>query len=177
MIDQARPEPDEDVSDPESLHLTREESRAVLDWKLAVLDDIDEKAMHTVRTAIVLVGIVVSAAGIVGRDGLVAFGLIPVILAGAGTVSLLLSAVGGIVIYTVSGVPDGISRAHQNDVLERSFEESEWLYVLLVSYVEWIDGVARTNRRNARYLTGIQTLLALGLFLLVLAVALFIVTN
>lgn len=167
----------DDVSDPEALYLTREESRAVLDRKLAVLDDVDTKAMHTVRTAIVLLGVVASAAGISGSDGLAAFGLFPALVGGAGALSLLLSFVGGIVIYTVSGVPDGISRAHQNDVLERNFEESEWLCVLIGSYVEWIDGVARTNQRNARFLTAIQVLLALGLSLLVLSVVLSVVAN
>ena len=164
-------------SDNGALRLTRKESRAVLERKYEVLEDIDRKAMHTVRTAIVLIGVVVSAAGIAGADGLAAFGLFPVLLVVAGTFSLLLSFLGGVVIYAVSGVPDGISRAHQEDVLERDFEESEWLYVLILSYVEWIDGVARTNQRNARYLTGIQILLAIGLFLLVLAVVLFSVTS
>ena len=164
-------------SDTGALRLTRKESRAVLDRKFEVLEDIDRKAMHTVRTAIVLLGVVVSAAGISGTDELSTLGLVPALLTVAGAVSLLLSSVGGVVIYAVSGVPDGVSRAHQEDVLERDFEESEWLYVLILSYVEWIDGVARANQRNARYLTAIQVLLAIGLFLLVLAVVLSGVTN
>lgn len=164
-------------SDTEALRLTRKESRAVLERKFEVLEDIDQKAMHTVRTAIVMLGVVVSAAGISGTDGLTSFGLFPALLVVAGTFSLLLSFIGGVVIYAVSGVPDGVSRAHQKDVLERNFKESEWLYVLILSYVEWIDGVARTNQRNAKYLTAIQILLAIGLFLLVLAVVLSGVTN
>lgn len=165
------------ASDNGALRLTREESRAVLDRKYEVLDDIDEKAMHTVRTAIVLLSVVVSAAGIVGKDGLLAFGLLPGLFAGLGACALLLSVLGGIVIYTVSGVPDGISRSHQRDVIEHDFSEGEWLFVLLGGYVEWIEAVSRTNNRNAMILTAVQSLLALGLALLVFAVALSVVTN
>lgn len=176
MTEQA-PSDEVNESDPEALHLTRDESRAVLERKFEVLEDIDEKAMHSVRTAIILMGIVVSAVGIVGRDGLIAFGLLPGLFAGLGACALLGCVLGGIVIYTVSGVPDGISKSHQRDVLEHGFSESEWLFVLLVSYVEWIEAVGRTNRRNAMYLTIVQSLLAFGFFLLVFAVALFVVTN
>ena len=174
--DTSSEEADGPASDARALRLTCEESRAVLDRKYEVLDDIDEKAMHSVRTAIVLLG-VVSAVGIVGKDGLLAFGLLPGLVVGLGACPLLLSVLGGIVIYTVSGVPDGISRSHQRDVLEHGFSEVEWLFVLLGGYVEWIEAVSRTNHRNAMILTAVQSLLALGLALLVFAVALSVMTN
>lgn len=177
MTSQTFPKRDEDVSDLEALSLTREESRAVLERKFEILDDIDKKAMHSLRTAIILLGIVISAVGIVGTDGLKAFGFLPSLVAGLGSCSLLLSILGGIGIYTVSGVPDGISQSHQRDVLEHSFSESEWLFVLLVGYAEWIEAVRHATRRNAKFLFAVQLLLALGFILLAIAVALSIMTN
>jgi hypothetical protein len=160
MTDQTLAEPDEDVSDLEALSLTREESRAVLDRKLKALDEIDAKAMHTGRTAVVILGLVISALALLQRGGPTQFGIAPELVAGAGTLCLLLAIVTGVVTYTASGVPAGISQSYREDVRDGGFDEVDWLLVLLGGYDQWVEGVDRAIQRKERHL--LRTVIARG---------------
>lgn len=177
MTDQTLAEPGEDVSDPEALYLTREESRAVLDRKLKVLDEINTKAMHTVRTAVVFLGVVVSALALLRGSGRTPFGAVPAFLIGASALCLLVAIGTGIATYSMSGVPDGISRSYRDDVREGGYNEVNWLLVLLGGYDRWIVGVTRTKQRKERLLLRTQLSLAIGLLLVTASVILYVIGN
>lgn len=177
MTDQTLVEPDEDVSDLEVLSLTRKESRAVLDRKLNELDEIDAKAMHTLRTAVVVLGLVISALALLQRGGPTQFGTVPALVAGAGTLCVLLAIVTGLVTYTSSGVPAGISQSYRDDVRDGGFDEVGWLLVLLGGYDQWVEGVDWAIQRKERHLLWAQLFLAVGLVLVASAVGLYVIAN
>lgn len=175
MTDEIRPEGDEGVSDPEALHLTREESRAVLDRRLTELDEVNAKAMHTVRTAGVLLGLEISSLALLLAGGTAQFRLVPVLVVGSGTSCLLLAIVAGIITYSSSGVPEGASRSYRDDVREGNYDEVGWLLVLLGGYDQWVDGVNRGKRRTERRLLMAIVLLVLGLLLVVSGISLYVI--
>lgn len=165
------------VSDPEALHLTREESRAVLDRKLKALDEINTKAMHTVRTAVVLLGLVISTLALLRRSDPTGFTGAPAIVAGSGTLCLLLAIGTGLVTYSIAGVPDGVSQSYRDEVREGGYDEVNWLLVLLGGYDQWVDGANEAKKRKERHLLWTQLLLAVGLTLVASAIGLYVVTN
>lgn len=89
-------------SDIEALRVTRTEYRAVLDHQIALLNDLDAKAMWTARTAVFMLGILVSAAGIAGRP---VIGTLPtgtLVSLGTGGFGLVVTIFIGVGVYTVS---------------------------------------------------------------------------
>lgn len=166
-----------DVSDPEALYLTREESQAVLERKLRALDEINSKAMHTVHTAVLLLGLVTSTLTLLGRAGRDQFGTASVLVTGTGILCLLLAIVTGVVTYTTSGVPDGISQSYRDEVRDGDFDEVGWLLVLLGGYDQWVKGVNRAKQQKEQHLLWAQLLLAVGLILVASAVGLYVIAN
>lgn len=159
----------------EALRLTREESRVVLDHRIAMLNDLDDKAMRTVRTDLVVLGVLASAAGIAGPDRLARLALpvkaISVIAGGC----LFFSALVGIGVYVASDITVGIGSDYRTELRMQGYTEREWLEVLLDDYDEWTRSLRRIHENNALYLTVSQILLGVGLVLLVAATSLLVV--
>lgn len=133
----------------EALRVTRKESRTVLDKQINLLNDIDDKAMRSVRTSVIFVGIVISAIQVSGgveevppADSLVFK------LSAAGVGFLLISMISGIWTYSVSSANFGVSEDHRNDVL-LGYSEREWLIFVLNEYDEWIGEMEKTNTKNS----------------------------
>lgn len=165
------------VSNSEALSLTREESLAVLERKLRAIDEINTKAMHTVRTAVLLLGFVTSTVTLLGRAGREQFGTAPMFVAGVGILCLILVIVVGVITYTTLGVPDGISQSYRDEVRDGGFDEIDWLLVLLSGYDQWLKGVNRAKQRKERYLLWEQLLLSVGLILVASAVGLYAIAS
>jgi hypothetical protein len=153
-------------SDIESLRVTREESRTVLDHQISLLNDLDDKAMRTTRTAVVLLGIIISAAGIIGADELARLPDLVFWGYGAGAFGLFLTTIAGIIAYSQSDMTFGVGSLHRDEVREQSYTEREWLGLLLEEYDEWTSEMRYVNSRNASIVTVTQFLLGVSMFLL-----------
>jgi hypothetical protein len=140
--------PAEEV-DIEALEMVRTESREVLGEQISLLGDIDDKAMRTVRTAVLFIGLVISAIQISG-DSITTeeIGTWPFRLTTSGVVFLLASIVAGIWTYSVSDPSFGVSSDHRKDVVAGGYTEREWLLFQLNEYDEWTESVRETNQTN-----------------------------
>lgn len=140
--------PAEEV-DTEALEIVREESREVLNEQLSLLSDIDDKAMRTVRTSVLFIGLVISAIQLSGTPIAVEeIGRWPFRLATAGVTFLLASIVAGIWTYSVSDPDFGVSSDHRKDIVAGGYTEREWLLLQLNEYDEWTDSMRDTNETN-----------------------------
>lgn len=156
----------------EALRATREESRAVLDHQVALLNEIDDRTMRTVRVAGVALGIVVSVLGLVGPSLLSRGGMAQLLLVCLGACSLLGCVLVGVGTYSTAGASFGIDESFREEVVAGSYDEREWLRNLLVAYDVWSGEMQLAIERNGVYLLLVQLLLLLGTSLLATAIAL-----
>lgn len=159
---------DDDAGSIGTLRSACGESRAVLDHEIDILNDIDDKAVWTVRTAVLVVGLVVSAASITGNRGL----SLPTpvkVSAGLGVSVLLGAMVSGVMTYAISAPEPGISAQYRAAVLDGTIPEAQWRRELLDGYDRWIAQMQDVNEKNGYYLFVTQTLLLLGVVLLSVA--------
>lgn len=166
-----------DRTDTAALRLTREESRAVLDHRLAELTDLDDKAMWTMRTAVILLGILASAAGIAGQTTVTSRSPATSASFGLGILGLFLTLIVGVGTYSVSITTPGVGGSHRREVRTASYTEQEWLETLLDAYDEWIAEMERSTDENARLVFWAQALLGLSLGLLFIATTLLAITG
>lgn len=159
---------DKEVDSIETLRSACEESRAVLDHEIGILNDIDDKAIWTVRTAVIITGLVVSAASIARNQG-VSPPVLVKISAGLGVVVLLFTMVSGVMTYSISAPEPGISAQYRTAVLNEGISEEEWRRELLEGYNRWIAQMQLVNEKNGYYLFLTQMLLLLGVLLLAVA--------
>lgn len=145
-----------------------EESRAVLDHEIDILNDIDDKAIWTVRTAVIIVGLVVSAASVTGNQG-VSPPLSVKVTAGAGVAVLLATMGSGVLTYSISAPEPGISAQYRTAVLNETISERAWRRELLEGYNRWIAQMQLGNEKNGFYLFVTQASLLVGVLLLAVA--------
>lgn len=161
-------------SDIEALRVSREESRAVLDHRLSLLNDLDDKAMRTVRTAVILLGILASAAGIAGPEALAQLSTLVSIFLIAGMAGLFGTIFAGLGTYTSSDMEFGIGDVHRSDVRDFRYSEREYLELILYGYDDWIAEMRRINASNAESVFWTQVLLMISLFCIATAGALLV---
>lgn len=138
----------------------------VLNRQIDTLNDIDDKAMRTVRITLVVVSVLFSAATVPeARRFLNA-------LTAAGTACLVASILVGLLTYSSSDAETGVGPTYLVDARRGRYSEREWLVVLLAGYAEWIDDMGRLNETNARLLSLTQACTGLGVLLLAIGVAL-----
>ena len=140
----------------ETLRTSQIEARSVLDQQLSTLSDIDEKALRTVRIALLLLGIVLSATAFPDRAVFVIWLTIP------GIVSISVSILFGLLTYTSPDPTVGPSTDFFEDVRVEPYSEAEWRTLLISGYVEWIGDVEELNSSNARTLIFSQLSLGIG---------------
>lgn len=145
---------DPDPSKPEidALRITREESREVLNHHIELLNETDDTALRTLRTAVVIISILVSAAGIAGPDAIDTLHWAALIAFTVGVLLLFVCAVIGIGILTLSSVTFGIRSDHRRLLTTGDWSEREWLTFLLDEYDGWTTDARETNARNADWL-------------------------
>lgn len=153
------------------LRNSRVESRAVLDHRIALLDEIDDNAQRTVRTSLVVIALLVSASQIAGPSwvrSLNRFAGAAFVLA---VVLFSFSIVSGMAIYSVSLIPYGIGPAHRLEAIDGYHTEREWLALSSNEYDEWTAEVRALTENNARWPIDVQGAFVGGVMLVATAVA------
>lgn len=135
-------------SDTAALRATREEARTILDHEIRLLNDLDDKAMRTVRTAVVTLGALISAAGLGGPSAVASVGAWPLRLFALGCVCLLVTILVGTVASTDSDVILGPNEAFRSEAKVGGYSETEWLVTLLDGYDAWIAYADEVASRN-----------------------------
>jgi hypothetical protein len=166
---------DGETSDVDVLRSACSESRAVLDEQLQKLADIGDKAIWTVRSSVLVLGLVVSAASLGDAAMLRTLHPAVVVAASAGVASLLAACIYGLGTYFGMDRVSGIGTEHRTLVATESVSEREWWLTLLAGYDDWIADVERTTDRYGTHLFRAQAVFVVGVFLFVLAGALSVV--
>jgi len=155
-----------DTSATEALENAVEESRREYDKKVETMEGIDDKAMRSVRTAVILVGLVVSAVSVGGPSAVAELAPWPVLVGAFGVGTLTVSIVAGIGVHTATRYSSGIGSPHRLDVIEGTYGYDEWLVEMLRQHDDWSREIADEIDANKRYLEVVQLSLLLGVLAL-----------
>jgi len=147
-----------------------ESGRRVYDRQADELGSIDDKAMRTARTSVLILGFIAAALTAAGPDALTEIEAGPTIAAGFGSLSLLASAFVSIGIYSVTEYP--------TEIRDRDLQAAPH-----TPKRNWIDSaITRVNEanteleyeivQNSRFLNWAQVLLLMGVLLLSFATTL-----
>ena len=150
----------------ETLRSAHSEACEVLAQQVETLSDIDDKALRTVRIALIVFGIGLSATAF--PNGTAFLNWITV----GGMVSLTLSVLFGIVTYGASNPPVGVGPEYLDEARTTPYTEAEWRDLLVSGYDEWITDVERQIQSNARTLLLAQLFLGCSVVLLATGVSL-----
>lgn len=167
----------DEPTDTAALRLTHEESRAVLDQQLEQLTELDTKAMWTVRTAVVLLGLIASVVGVIGIPVGTRFILGATVAFGLAVCGLFLTVFVGVGTYTVPTTHLGVGATHRREVRLEAYSERAWLEVLLDEYDRWTGRMNASYEEHVRLVFWMQALMAVSLAFLFLAITLLAIGN
>lgn len=156
-------------SETETLETALAESRRTFDKSVGRLEEIDEKAMRSVRTAVLLAGLVASAISLGGPGAVSQIGPLPVITGAVGVVSLGTSIVIGIGIYDATEYSCGIHDPHRAAIADGEHTYDEWLVTLLDAYTKLSDDIQVETNRNDVYLEIVQFTLGIAVVTLLVS--------
>lgn len=162
-------------SDVAALRATREEARAILEYELRSLDELDDKAMRTVRTAMVVLGLVVSVPGVAGPTSVAKLPSWSLRSGALGVGLLVVTVLVGTVTATDTAVQPGPDAGFRRETRTQTYTEREWLLVVLAGYDEWIETAKGATARNASRLLFAQVTLVCAFLSLLAAVGLSVV--
>lgn len=157
---------EKELSDVEALRITREESRAVLDHRVKDINAMDDTALRIGRVAVIVLGIILSGAGLIGTNRLTSMPTGVLMLFGFGVLLLLITLLISILTYTDSELDVGIDSTWREEVREEGYSEEEWLDTLLEGYDEWIGLLQQEQSANRFQLLITQLLLVTALLIL-----------
>lgn len=164
------------AGDVEVLRSACAESRAVLDDQLDELSAIGDTALWTVRTSMIVLGIVVSAASLGDTNALSAFHWSVRGVAGFGVLALLTASLYGLGLYVVMDRIRGVGTEYRRRAVADGLDERAWRLVLLEGYDDWVATMEqRTDVYGARLFV-VQMVFYCGVFSFALAGCLSIVT-
>lgn len=159
-------------SDEPALRAAVEEARRSYDKDIAVLNDIDEKAMRAGRTGLILIGVAVSALAVFGPDALIEASRTVFVFTALGIGLVFVSTIFALGTYTATEYPTGIGENHRESVLNDGYSEEEWLILLLNEYGKWTEEVNEEIEENAELLENTMVLQMFGLLSMSLAILL-----
>lgn len=140
-----------------------EEAREVINEQNATMQDIDDKAMRTVRLTTVIIGVLLASfrfdATLFDND----------ILAGS-IVLLVLSIIAAIATYDESNLFVGPKGEYIEELAGDTEFEKGWDYDLLITFAGMISKNYNIIRRNSWLLTATNVLLVLGIITAVIAI-------
>jgi hypothetical protein len=150
-------------------------ARRVYDRQVTTLENIDDKAMRTTRTAVLILGFIAGALTAAGPGSVSSLSVVPTIIGSFGTVTVFGSAFVGVGIYTVTEYPVEI---REGDLRAAGRAPRD----------AWIDGAigqldgASTSiqaeiEQNAEFLEVAQLLLIVGSLCLLYATAVTVVAR
>lgn len=162
------------MADDDARELALREARRQLDNQVQIVEGIDDKAMRTVRTAVLILGFVASTLGIAGPDALRGLSLIPLLLLSFGVLCLFTAALTGIGTYAFTEYTLGISideMQHDPDV-----GRTEWLDEALASYEQLIGSLEGKLNDNSEFVVEAQFALLAGVSSLLIGASMTLVT-
>lgn len=159
-------------SEVEALRATREEARAILEYELRSLDELDDKAMRTVRTAVVVLGLILSVLGVTGPASVAGLPIWQFRLGALGVGFLVVAVLVGMVAATDTAVQPGPDAEFRREARTEAYTEREWLVIVLSGYDEWIETAKGATARNASRLLLAQVALVCAFLSLLAAVGL-----
>ena len=134
---------------PDPLEIARRESRAVLNERIRTGRRLEDEARQSARTAVIVLGVLVGAAGIVGAQRLVRIEPIALGLFGVGAILLLTCQYIGLIRVGGEEFVYGIGDVHRDSAVKRDLR-SDYLKELLDAYNQWnvemADRQAELNR-------------------------------
>lgn len=146
------------------IEITHQEARAVLEAQQTTLADIDEKAMRTVRTTVILIGVIVSIAKVTEID-------LHTGLATVGSVVLFGSLAFGLATYDETDLYIGPNQEYLEQLSANEFRKT-WEQDLIETYGYWIAKNGDDMDFNGFLLRVSQALLFCGLLFISLSLAL-----
>lgn len=161
--------PSADSLSTNALEHARTESENVIERQLTLADHIDDLAMRNARTAVIVISILASAAGIADSDTIGSLPQGVVWFAGAGVVLLASCVFAGLGTVFATDRQFGMGGTYRDEVREQKYSENEWLLVLLDGYDEWTNEMNTELAIGRRYLQRGQFLLFSGVLSLLLA--------
>lgn len=135
--------------------VTYEEGRRVLEAQQSDIDDVDDKALRTVRITALLLGVGATGARVIGVSN------VNGLAAALSLASFLLSMLFGVAVYNESDEVAGptaeyLGRMRRDDAYAR------WELDLLVQFEGWIEGNRKIVAFNGYFLAACQTFFVLG---------------
>lgn len=140
---------------------TYQEARAVLEAQQTTVADIDEKAMRTVRTTVLLIGVIASAVKVARIE-------LHVGLATIGSVFLFGSLAFGLATYDETDPYLGPNKGYIEQLAANEFRKT-WEQDLIETYGYWIKKNGEDIEFNSLLLRITQALLFIGMALLSLS--------
>lgn len=149
--------------DVEALRLAREEARLKLDHEIQLVYETDDTALRTVRTAVVILGILVSVAGVIGPKEVAVFPSVPLALSILGSGCLLVSVFTGIGVLVSTDFSSGVPSSLVTYPVFRESSETAYLETLLDSYEQWTGQMVRVQEQNGDRLLVVLAFFFLGI--------------
>lgn len=162
------------TSATEALENAIEESRREYDKKVETMEEIDDKAMRSVRTAVILVGLVVSALSMSGPSTVGEMSVLSILVGSFGVGALAISIVYGIGVYSATEYPTGIGSTHRTDVITGGYSYDEWSVNMLDEYGEWSSKLTEEISKNLHHLELVQFLLSFGVIALLVSASMIV---
>lgn len=138
--------------------VTYEEGRRVMEAQKADINDIDDKALRTVRVTALLLGVGATGTRVIGLDNINSF------VASFSLLSFLLSLAFGVTVYDESNEVVG-PKADYLSRLRRADMATSWEQDLLVQFKGWIDSNQTIVERNGDLLRACQMFFVSGVVL------------
>lgn len=150
----------------EPLQSAARESRIVLDHQIDLVTRMDDIAMHTLRTSVLVIGVFVSAIGLAGPAAVAELSLPGLLVFAFGLGLLFVSILFGLVTLSTSSLSLGISDRHRRLLLQRGLDGTEWNELLLREYGRWEREMEQVAEQNSRWLYYVLWTFSGGIFLL-----------
>lgn len=147
----------------ETLEFTCSEAREVTDHQIATMNDLDDKAMWTLRLIVLVLGLVMTGLSVAIRADLPMLGRFVNQFTGAGFFFLVVSATLSVVVYSSGKLTAGPGPDDIELLLHEGYERPEWQRLVLTGYRDWMRTNQTSIRRDATVLALCQTFLVVGM--------------
>lgn len=147
----------------DTLELTCSEAREVIDHQIDTMNDLDDKAMWTLRLIVLVFGLVMTGVSVAVRADVSDLGRFVNPLTQAGFFCLTVSAGLSVIVYSSGTLTVGPGPADINQLLQRGYERPNWRRRLLEGYQKWMRTNQTNIRRDATLLAVCQAFLVVGM--------------
>lgn len=170
----------DDESDPSeqfehAQRLALDEYRRRLDNQVKVFEGVDDKALRTVRTSVLILGVVASTVGIAGPERLSAVSNVIVLYVGVGVMLLFAAAFGGIGSYAATKYDIGPPM----DTLDPDSADdgAEWVATAVEEYSDVVRETGTRIQQNSEYVVHSQLAMLVGVTMLLTAAGMLVLSQ